>query len=140
MPCEFGSAREPLLRVALRPVAHHKDRADYFFLSVMKYSPAANPSSANPRLKLSSIRRFNSRVMRRDLFARQQEVASPIEAKQQREDHLHAIAGDQPAREVRQILKYRIFGGEYDVAQKGEFCMDQGGALTAAIIGASISR
>src|SRR6266849_4582195 len=70
-----------------------------------------------------------SRLMRRDLFAREQEVASPIEAKQQREDHLHAIAGDQPAREVRQILKYRIFGGEYDVAQKGEFCMNQGGAV-----------
>src|SRR6266436_2334347 len=70
-----------------------------------------------------------SRLMRRDLFAREQEVASPIEAEQQREDHLHAIAGDQPAREVRQILKYRIFGGEYDVAQKGEFCMDQRGTV-----------
>jgi hypothetical protein len=34
----------------------------YFFLSLRKNSPAANPSSASPRPRLSSIRRLSSRV------------------------------------------------------------------------------
>ena len=57
-------------------------------------------------------------------LAGEQEVAAPVGAEQQRPDHLHAVAGDEPTGEVGSILEVRPRCAQHDVAEDGDLRVD----------------
>lgn len=82
----------------------------------------------------------NQRFLRVELLLGEREVAAAVDAEQLFVDHVDAVAVNDPERAVCLVRERRILGCDRDVGKHTYSLWMLAGPLTAAMIGASISR